>query len=339
MKVKTAIALLSLAGGLAGTAMADTYPVIVKGRVLMEDGTPPPFTVSVERSCTDSKSGTPGPLVNKKNGEWTWRIEINAFDQRACSFRAVHPGYSSTAVDGSRINMTSHDVTATVPDIILMAAVPDPASIRLSDETTPGKAKSFMAQATKSMDARDYRGTQAAIKLAVAAVPKYAQGWHALGIVDQVLQQPEEAKDAFNHAVEADPKDVASWVMLSRACLKLKDWDCALKAADNELKLDTKHVYTEIYLHRAVAQYGLKDMDGAEKSVAEAIKADTAHKRPRSEYVEGRILEAKGDINGARDHMTKYVQLAPAAPDLDAVKAHIELLGKNTGAEPDLEPL
>jgi hypothetical protein len=67
------------------------------------------------------------------------------------------------------------------------------------------------------------------------------------------------------------------------------------------------------------------------------MRLDTTHKRPRAEYVEGRILEAKGDLDGARQHMTKYLESDPNAPDADAVKAHLQLLGKNTGAEPDLE--
>jgi hypothetical protein len=55
----------------------------------------------------------------------------------------------------------------------------------------------------------------------------------------------------------------------------------------------------------------------------------------------GRILEAKGDLNGAKEHMAKYLQLDPAPADVDLVKQHIERIGKPTasGVDPDLEPL
>jgi hypothetical protein len=55
----------------------------------------------------------------------------------------------------------------------------------------------------------------------------------------------------------------------------------------------------------------------------------------------GRVLEAKGDLNGARDHMTKYLELQPAAKDAEDVQTHMLGLGKpdKAGPEPELEPL
>ena len=66
---------------------------------------------------------------------------------------------------------------------------------------------------------------------------------------------------------------------------------------------------------------------------------DRAHHR--AEYVLGRILEAKGDINGAREHMQKNLELQPGAPDAEVVQTHMLGLGKpeKAGAEPELEPL
>jgi hypothetical protein len=59
---------------LGAMAWANSYTVILEGKVSMEDGSPPPFQVSVERLCSDSRNGVPGPLVSKK-GEWVWRLE------------------------------------------------------------------------------------------------------------------------------------------------------------------------------------------------------------------------------------------------------------------------
>jgi cytochrome c-type biogenesis protein CcmH/NrfG len=64
-------------------------------------------------------------------------------------------------------------------------------------------------------------------------------------------------------------------------------------------------------------------------------------KHPRAEYVLGRILEAKGDLAGAKDHMTKYLKLDPAPPDLDLIQGHIDNLGKPAAndVDPPLEDL
>src|SRR5271170_8378271 len=91
-------------------ATADTYPVIVMGTVTMEDGSPPPFTVAIERVCTPTLGDAPGPVTNKK-GEWVWRMEVDAFASRSCVFRASHAGYNSTTVDASNLSIDMHDTT------------------------------------------------------------------------------------------------------------------------------------------------------------------------------------------------------------------------------------
>ena len=47
-----------------------------------------------------------------------------------------------------------------------------------------------------------------------------------------------EARDAYEHAIEADPKMFAAYVTLTRLCLKTKDWAGAAKAADDLIKVD-----------------------------------------------------------------------------------------------------
>jgi cytochrome c-type biogenesis protein CcmH/NrfG len=317
---------------------ADTYPVIISGTVTMEDGMPPPFSVAIERVCSDSQGSAPGPLTNKK-GEWIWRIDIDPFASRSCVFRATHAGYMSTTLDASNINITSRATQISVPPIIIMTASVDPSSINVSDGNIPGKAKGPFQKAMKALDDTKFEEAAEDLKTSVAGSPKFAQGWHALGVVELRLHKDMEARDAFNHAVEADPKMLTGYVMLTRACIRIKDWDCAAKTSDTLIKLDTKRAYPEIYLHRAVAKYGLKDLPGAEESINQAIKLDPKNKRPRQEYVLGRILEAKGDTAGAKEHMAKYLTLEASPVDADVVKGHIEGLGKAGAPDPELEPL
>ena len=71
------------------------------------------------------------------------------------------------------------------------------------------------------------------------------------------------------------------------------------------------------------------------------MRLDPKNKLPRAEYVLGRILEAKGDIPGAKEHMAKYLALEPAPADVDLVHGHVDNLGKPPAAsvDPELEPL
>ena len=158
-------------------------------------------------------------------------------------------------------------------------------------------------------------------------------------MVEDLLQKPADARAAYQHAIEADPKLLPPYVTLLRDCIKLKDWDGASKAADTLLKADPKHIYAEVYLHLAVARYQLKDLAGAEMNIQEAIRLDPKHKKPRAEYVLGRILEAKGDTAAAKEHISKYLELEPNSADIDLVRGHLQTLGKAAGVDPELGTL
>lgn len=319
-------------------AVANTYQVIVTGKVTMEDGSPPPFTVGIERICSDLQGSAPGPITNKK-GEYLWRLEIDAFDTRACRIQATHPGYISTSEDVSGINATSHDTQFVVKTLILSKKIPDPYAIVVTSDDIPFKAKSSFNAAMKALDTPNFGEAAAQFAAAVKASPKFAAAWHALGVVDERLEKTSEARDAFEHSIKANPKFIPPYVTLARLCLRTKDWECAAMTTATGIKSDNKHLYPELYLHQAVAQYEMKDLAGAESSVKQAIELDPGHHQAREEYVLGRILEAKGDMAGAKEHMTQYLKLDPTPSDVDTVRGHLQNLGKPENAEPALEVL
>lgn len=320
------------------SAVADVYPVILRGKVLMEDGSVPPTIVGVERICSDQAGSAPGPLTNKK-GEYIWRMDIDPLETRNCVIRATHQGYASSVVEVSGID-TTH-TSFDLPPITIRSAVADPYVLSFSDNGITGRAKGEWTAAKKALDAQNLAEGATHLEAVVAAAPKAEQVWHGLGVVDERLNKLPEAQAAYEHAIAADPKVLAPYVTLARLCIKTKDWDCAAKTAEALIKADPKHSYPEVYLHQAVARYELKDLNDAQQSVEEAIRLDPKHTQPRTEYVLGRILESKGDLAGAKEHMAKYLELEPAPADVDLVRGHIDNLGKPSGAgvEPELELL
>jgi len=319
-------------------AVADVYPVILHGKVVMDDGSVPPTIVGIERVCSDVAGSAPGPLTNKK-GEFIWRMDIDPLETRNCVIRATHEGYASSAVEVSGIDTTHTSLD--LPPITIRSAAADPYVLSYSDNGITGRAKGEWTAAKKALDAQNLAEGASHLEAVVAAAPKAAQAWHGLGVVNERLNKLPEAHAAYEHAIAADPKWLAPYVALTRLCIKTKDWDTAAKMAETLIKVDSKHSYSEIYLHQAVALYGLKDLNGAQQSVQEALRLDPKHTQPRTEYVLGRILEAKGDVAGAKEHMAKYLELEPAPADVDLVRAHIDSLGKppGTGVEPELELL
>jgi hypothetical protein len=314
-------------------AAAEVYPMIIKGKVTMPDGSPPPFSVGIERFCSDYQGSAPGPTTDKK-GEYLWRMNVDPLNSRACVIRASHPGYISTSIDISALSGYNTTVT-TLDTLVLTSHTVDPYAITSTESSIPSRAGTAWKAAMKALDARNLPEATAQLKTAVAAAPKFAIGWHALGVIQEAQRNLTEAIDSYQHAIEADPKMFAAYVTLTRASIKAKDWAGAAKAADSLIKVDSKKTYAEIYLHQAVARYQLKDLDGAAASAQEAIQ----RKVPRAEYVLGRTLEAKGDAAGAREHMSKYLEQDKNAPDADTIRKHLENMGKPGAAEPDLEVL
>lgn len=321
--------------GLSQPAWGDTYPLILQGKVTMSDGSPAPKGVSIERICSNDYGSEPGPVTNNK-GEYVWRIEVNPLLTRVCTLRAHLNGYASTEIDISGFNSYSNPK---LPPLVLTPSHGDPTVIGTPESGVPAKALAAWNKGIKAIDGGDMATAIAQFQAVVAAVPKFAPGWNALGLVYGTQAKAPESRDAWEHAIAADPKLLPPYVNLARLCVALHDWNCAAKNSDALLKLDVKRQYPEMYLHQAVARFELKDLSGAEASVGQALKLDSSRKGARAEYVLGRILLAKGDTAGAREHISKYLQLNPNAADVEKIRAELQSLNQSESApeEPDLE--
>lgn len=309
-------------------AFGDTFTYIFTGKVLMEDGSPPPKAVGIERLCSDNNGSAPGPFTNKK-GEFTWRMEINTDSTRACVVQAILQGYASTQVEIHVNTHTANLSAMALPDIMLISKNQDPKVLVISYDGVPTKATRFWREGMQSLDKNDFASAAMQLEEAMATSPKFARGWHTLGLVYINLQKFDQARADFQKSVDADPKYLPGQVMLDRFCVRDQDWGCVTKASDEVNKLDAKKAFeSEMLTHQAVVKFAMKDISGAESLIQQSISSDKGHKNPRAEYVLGRILEAKGDLNGAKEHMNKYLEMAPDTPDADRIRAHLQIMGK-----------
>jgi len=301
--------------------------VFLHGKVTMEDGSPPPKSVTIERPCLDSEVPVFVAATNPK-GEFTYKVTIGAVDMiafnRACVLRASFKGYESTTLDYNDWNLFQDP---NLPPIVLIKISGNPSVNVFSEAQAPRKAFKTWAKAGQAAQAGRWPEAEKQIHAALQAYPKFAQAWHALGIIYQNEQKIDLAREAQLKAVELNPKLQAAYLMLARLDIETRNWEGAKKAADTLIQEDTRHKYPEAYVHQAIARWQLKDKDGAEASAKEAIRLDRKHDFPRAEYVLGMILESKKDIDGARDHMQRYLALEPKASDLASVKGRIAHLG------------
>ena len=160
-----------------------------------------------------------------------------------------------------------------------------------------------------------------------------------LGILYDFERMFAQARAAYEKAIEADPKMLAPYVALTRLMITNKDWAGVTKTTAAFFPVDKNRIFAEMYAHQAVAQYNLKDFAAAEASANEALNPKAKQPFVRAEYILGRILEAKGDTAGAKQHMSHYLELVTAVEDAPTIKAHIDQIGKPGAPEPALDLL
>lgn len=327
----------------AQEVLQDAVNIVMEGNVVMPDGTPPPKSVGIERVCSDYNGDVPGPTTDKK-GHYLWTQKLTPAVQRDCFMRATLDGFISTRFNLGDMKLA--DFTAGVNKIHIPDLVLNPKdsgssyNVSLVDPSSaPGKVRDAYKLASKALDAGHVQEGIKQLKIVVAGAPKFADAWTNLGSLDEQEGMLMDARDALQHAIEANPKAPAPYLRLARVANKLGEWDLAAKNEDAMQAAD-KRFYPEIYLQQAITRFGKKDVAGAEESIKTLETMDLAHKQVRAEYVLGRIALVKGDIPAAKGHFENYMKLDPGAPDGPKIQAFLANLGPGGDAKTDdLPPL
>jgi Ca-activated chloride channel family protein len=306
------------------SAQDNWVTLILTGKVAMEDGSPPNRSVPIELICSDVNGGIIVATTNRK-GEYVWRMQSDPMTIKRCYIHTSLAGYTSTQVDVSGWN-AFHDPH--VPTLEMAAQGTNSDLEVFRDAHVPISALGAWNRSLKFVRALDWAQAEREIRVALKAAPRFAEGWNALGVVCENEKKPTEARDAYRHAIESDPKLLGAYVPLARTSIIAKDWEGAAQTAASLLKADPKGRHPEIHLYQAMARFKLKDLDGAEASAKEAIALDKRNEVRKAEYLLGLILEDKHDTAGATEHLTKYLTLDPKAPNADLVRSHIPNIGK-----------
>jgi len=320
----------SLAGVISGFFVlllpAAANSLLMRGKVVMEDGSMPNRSVRIERFCHDT--GGQGVAQTDKKGNYLWTMEVDPLSDKTCVLRAGIAGYDSTVIDISAFNWS------TDPNLPTMVIRPRAAGSSNTDlnifyeDGIPLAARTAWNNAERLTQKKNWAAAERELRIAVQVAPKFTRGWNALGVACANQNKPAEARDAFQKVVELEPKSLDALLDVARESISASDWGTAEKTAATLIKLDTKQRYPEIYLHQATARYYQKDLDAAEASARTGIRLDRKREVPRTEYVLGVILEAKGDYPGAREHLTQYLTLDSKPADAEEVRARMDNLGK-----------
>jgi tetratricopeptide (TPR) repeat protein len=344
-------------------------PVPITGRVMVDDGTPPPETVVIERICngtpraagyTDRRGYFSIDLTNERGVMQDASTSSGGFDDTGtrfpgqnqssfgmsgggmsdqrfmnCDLRANLPGYRSQVV--SLANHRSMD-SPEVGTIFLhhLGNVEG----RIISAISLAAPKDARKAYEKGMDLARKKKADDAMKSfqkAVEVYPKYSAAWFELGKLQDAKGQADAAHQSFDAAIQADPKYLNPYLELSRLALGARNWQELADVTGRAVKLDPFD-YPQQFLFNSVANYNLQNLDAAEKSAREAEKLDTQHRYPQVSHLLGAILAQRQDFTGAADQMRNYLKFAPGASDAATVRGQLDQLEKLSAQSAPAQP-
>ncbi|MEX2264854.1 MAG: tetratricopeptide repeat protein [Bryobacteraceae bacterium] len=332
-------------------------PIFLSGKVVLDDGTPPPDSVVIERVCngqprpeayTDSKgrfsfqlgqnmsmmadasvssaadggfgNTNPGFGGGPSRGGMMNTRGISERDLMGCELRAVLPGFRSEIVNLSGRRAFDNPDVGTI--VLRRLANVEGTTISATSLNAPKDARKAFDKGRDRLKKKKDAEAQKEFEKAVAVYPKYAAAWFELGRLYQKQDKIEEARNAHSQALAADAKYVSPYLELALLSARENKWQDVADTTSRALKLNPFD-FPAAYFYHSVASLNLGKLDDAEQSAREALKLDPNHRMPKLEHVLGVILAQKQDFAGAAESMRSFLKFAPTAPEADTVRKQL----------------
>ncbi len=325
--------------GTAGAPSASSLnrDIYLSGKVMLDDGTPPPEPAKIERVCvgapralayTDEKGIFAFQIGHTANveqdageGDTSARLGGTPRQQQYdvpdaqlsnCYLRAVLAGFRSDVVTLGARRLTDDPNIGTI--LLHRLAGVQAKSVSVSSLEAPKDARKaydrglqFVQQSRLADGANQFRK-------AVDIYPNFAAAWYELGKAQQQNREIEPARQSYAKAVAADSKLMGPYEQLVQLAVDSGNWRELADATQRLLELDPEG-HPTAYFYNAAANLNLNRIDLAEKGAWAGEKLDSQHRYPKREQVLAMILAKKRDYAGAAEHMRMYLQYAPDAED------------------------
>ena len=333
----------------------------ITGAVFLQNGGPPPEPVAIERVCggsahkegyTDSKghyqiqlgqnfelqdvseSGTSGPgfgggsQSSLSSSTPMGAGGVNPRDLIGCELRAMLPGFQSSSVmirpEGSFGEIRMDTI------VLQQLGGGSGTTISLTTMQAPNSARHAYEKAEKAIAKEHFKDAEKELSKAVQEYPKFAAAWALLGMIHQNDKQVDQASKDYTQAIASDPQYARPYLGLAAISVGQKNWQETLRLTEQLNRL-APLAYPDAYFFSGIANYNLKKVDDAERSMRKFLTLDTEHKRPIAVLYLGEILSVQKDFAGAVEQTRAYLALAPNAPNSDSVRAMLKQFEQLSG--------
>ncbi|MBI2687838.1 MAG: tetratricopeptide repeat protein [Acidobacteria bacterium] len=342
--------------------MQRNQPIFLSGKVMMEDGTPPPDSVTIERVCngvirpegyTNSKghfsielgrnnavmadastsNGIDDGIFGRSGGSLGGRNTglgglgntrgISERDLMGCEIRANLGGFRSESINLAGRRALDNSDIGTI--ILRRIANVEGYTFSMTTALAPKEAKRSYDKGLDLLKKKKTSEAMAEIEKATAAYPKYAIAWYDLGRAYEMEKRSADARKAFESSIAADSKYVKPYVNLAFLHAQSKEWAKTAEISAKGIKLNPFE-YPLLHYVNAVSNLNLGKIDDAEKSAREASKLDPKGQLPRIDQLLGVILAQKNDIKGAKESFSNYLKKDPNSPEAEQVKLQLARL-------------
>lgn len=333
-------------------------PIYVSGKVVLNDGTPPPESVTMQLVCsgsphaigyTDSKGRFSIDLGSRTNTSVFADASENGMGRMSnsqqsrtgsgsgnptfggersfigCDLQAYLPGFRSDRVSLSNMRSMENPEVGTV--FLHRIANVEGLTISATSAMAPKDAKKAFEKGFNEARKSKWENAEREFGKAVEVYPKYASAWYELGLAQQRQNNIEGARKSYAQALAADSKLVSPYNQLAFLAAKEDKWDEVLTTTNALLRLNPVD-FPQGWYYNSLANYRLQKFEEAEKAARKGLEADTAHGLPKMEQLLAVVLSEKHDYAGAAEHLKAYLKLVPEAPDAANVRNQLAEIEK-----------
>ena len=334
------------------TTSPDMRPIYISGKVTLDDGSPPPESLVMKLACngspraigyTDTKGHFSIDLTSRNNTAMYTDASQDSFgrfgsaggsptSRNTGATGAASMGLSGCELSASlagfrsdRVNLTNRH-SLDNPDVgtIFLHRMGNVEGLTISATSAmaPKDARKAYEKGLNEAKKEKWDNAERDFGKAVETYPKYAAAWYQLGLAQDQLKRTEEAKKSYSEALKSDSKFVPPRLQLASLAARESKWEDVASISGEVLRLNPID-FPQAFYFNAMANYQLKNIDVAEKSASDGLKADGAHAFPRLELILGIIEANKGQYPAASQHLNNYLKLAPNANDVEQVKGQL----------------
>lgn len=336
-------------------------PMFLSGKVVLDDGTPPPDFVTIERVCngvvrpegqTDGKgrfsfelgrnnavfmdASTSSPDFPGMGGSSSRtsgmpnNMGMRERDLMGCELRASLPGFRSDVINLTGRKFMDNPDVGTI--VLHRLGNVEGLTISATSLAAPKEAKKAFDKGREAAKKNKLADAQKNLEKAVELYPKYAVAWYELGMVRDQQKDAEGARKAYAEALAADSKFISPYEGIAQMAVRDNNWQEVADVTDRMIRMNPVD-FPRAYFYNAVAKLNLKKLDEAEKSATRLLEMDPQHRIAKGEHVMGVILAQKSDYEGAAKHIRNFIQFAAPGTDLELAKKQLDQLEKAVTAK------